>query len=87
MDGIDEGWRCRRRRYEGGRVAVAGLLRTIFARGCLRRGLRKGRLVVTGCCGLGHDLLCEGGFSELFPRVGSLIEKVSWIEAVGGEGE
>lgn len=33
--------------------------------------------MVTGCCGLGHDLLGKGGFSELFPRVGSLKVRVS----------
>lgn len=54
-------------------MAVLGLLGRILARGSLRRG----RLAVTGCSGLGHDLLGKGGFSELSPRVGSLNGKES----------
>lgn len=75
-DCIDKGWRRRRGRDQAGGVAVGGLVRSIFA-GLLRRGLRRGQLVETGGCGLGHDLLREGGFPKLFPRVGSWNDRVS----------
>lgn len=81
VDRMDESWRSRRRRDQTGGMAVARLLGTIFAMQLLRRSLRWRRLLVeTGCCGLGHDLLREGGFSELSPRiVASLNDRVSGL--------